>query len=304
MSALARWWFPPEPAARIAVLRAVVYPFVVLDMLLFVNDVVPKGYAPPELYAPIVIPRFLHLPAPNPLLVHTLQVTLIAGCVVAATGRLPRLAGWTVAVGYQWWVFIGMSYGKVDHDHLALLVALWVLPTLGRVRRDDERRSEAAGWALRCVQVAVVATYFLAAFAKIRHGGWDWANGAVFTWSIERRGTMLADPLVDLPWVLVAGQWTLLVAELTSPVVFALRGRVRAAYIAGWLAFHVVTFAAITIHFLPTAVCWLAFAPLERLGQAARARAGSLLGRERAGGGAAGQPVPVVGDHLVQQASD
>ena len=298
----ARWWFPAEPAARIAVLRAVIYPFVVLDMFLFVNDVVPKGYASPELYAPIAIPRFLHLPAPNPLLVHTLQVALIAGCAIAATGRLPRLAGWTVAVAYQWWIFIGMSYGKVDHDHLALVVALWVLPTLGRVRWDAAHRSEAAGWILRCIQVAVVCTYFLAAFAKLRHGGWDWANGAVFTWSIERRGTMFADPLVNLPWVLVAGQWMLLVAELTSPVVFALRGRAQALYIGGWMVFHVVTYAAIGIHFLPTVVCWLAFAPLERL--AGRVRARPLVGRQRTGGGAAGQPVPVVGDHAVQPVRD
>lgn len=297
----ARWWFPAEPVARIAVLRAVIYPFVVLDMFLFVNDVIPKADAP-GLYAPIVIPRFLHLPAPNPVLVHTLQVLLIAGCAIAATGRLPRLAGWTVAACYQWWIFIGMSYGKVDHDHLALLVALWVLPTLGRVRWDSARRSEAAGWALRCIQVAVVLTYFLAAFAKIRHGGWDWANGAVFTWSIERRGSMLADPLVNLPWLLVAGQWMLLVAEFTSPVVFALRGRAQAVYIGGWMVFHVVTYAAIGIHFLPTVVCWLAFAPLEKL--AGRVRARSLLGRQRAGWGAAGQPVPVVGDQSVQPVRD
>jgi hypothetical protein len=84
--------------------------------------------------------------------------------------------------------------------------------------------------------------------------------------------------------------------------VFALRGRAQAVYIGGWMVFHVVTYAAIGIHFLPTVVCWLAFAPLEKL--AGRVRARSLLGRQRAGWGAAGQPVPVVGDQSVQPVRD
>lgn len=100
----------------------------------------------------------------------------------------------------------------------------------------------------------------------------------------------------------MAGQWGLLIAEFTSPVVFALRGRARAAYIGFWMLFHVITFAAITIHFLPTVVCWLAFTPPERLVAAGRARA--LVRRQRAGRGAAGQPVAVVGDQAVQPARD
>lgn len=259
------WWSPAEPAARIAVLRTVLYLFVIFDIRKLVNDVVPKGYAPAELYQPILIPRLLQLPTPTPLIVHTLEVVLIVGCLVAAAGFLPRLAGWAVAAAYTWWLFIGMSYGKVDHDHLALWVALMVLPTLGAVSWRDRTRSEAAGWALRCIQLAVVATYFLSAYAKIRHGGWHWPNGATFAWAVQRRGTDLVDPIVSYPWVLLAGQWTLLIAEFLSPLVFFLKGRWRAAFIGFWLSFHLVTYLSITIHFLPTLVCWLAFLPLERV---------------------------------------
>ena len=48
----------------------------------------------------------------------------------------------------------------LDTDHLALVVALWVLPTVGRVPGgwSSTRSSSQAGWALKCVQVAVVAT--------------------------------------------------------------------------------------------------------------------------------------------------
>src|SRR5215212_910198 len=67
-----------------------------------------------------------------------------------------------------------MSYGKVDHDHLALVVALWVLPTVGVIadRWRSVERSAQAGWALKCIQISVIFTYFLSALTKIRSGGW------------------------------------------------------------------------------------------------------------------------------------
>ncbi len=291
------WWFQPEPYARVAILRSVIYLFVILDIWRFVNDVVPKGYVPADLYRPLLIPRILQLPTPNPMIVHTLEVVLIVGCVAAAAGFLPRLAGWAVALAFTWWLFVDMSYGKVDHDHLALLVALYVLPTVGARSPStlwpprfqtrgwrDLTRTEAAGWALRCIQVAVVATYFLSAWAKIRVGGWHWPTGATFAWAVDRRGTWLADPAMDYPWVLVAGQWTLISAEALSPLVFVLRGRWRAAFIGFWLFFHLTTYLAITIHFLPTAVGWLAFAPLERTRAALRAIATRLRRKPRVPG--------------------
>ena len=174
MNRVVRWWTAPIPLARVAVFRTVVYLFLLYDIFVLVNDVVPHGYAA-ELYRPLFIGRVLPLPEPSPPLVHALQVVLVVGALVAATGR-PRLAGWVVAVCYLEWLIIGMSFGKVDHDHLALLVAMWVLPTVGRARFGDLTPSEAGGWAFRCVQVATIATYVGSAFAK-----WS-RNGAPFAW--------------------------------------------------------------------------------------------------------------------------
>ena len=256
------WWFAPVPARRVAVLRRVVYAFVVFDVLVLVNDVVPHGYGPASLYRPLLIPRLLHLPAPNPVYVQLLRAVLIGAAVVGATGRLPRVAGWVVAAAYLDWIFLGFSYGKVDHDHLALVVALCVLPLAGAARGGE---SEAAGWAMRCVQVAAIATYFLSSYAKVRHGGWGWANSATFAWAVSRRGTDLAEPLLRHPGVLVAAQWGLLVMEALTPVILFLRGRLLWLALGGLVAFHLVTYLMIEIHFLPTVVCLLAFLPLERL---------------------------------------
>ncbi|MBD0292361.1 MAG: hypothetical protein ICV70_02135 [Jiangellaceae bacterium] len=270
MKPVVDWWTSPVPVARIAVFRTIVYLFLLYDIFVLVNDVVPHGHAA-ELYRPLFVGRVLPLPEPSPVLVQTLQVVLVVAALVAATGRLPRLAGWVVAVCYFEWLVIGMSFGKVDHDHLALLVAVWVLPTVGRARHDDRTPTEAGGWALRCVQVATIATYVGSGFAKwVRNGSpFAWANSAVFTWAIIRRGTDLIVWVLDFPWILRISQWMLVLAEFVSPVVLFLRGRALLLAVGFFLSFHLVTYLSLGIHFLPTVICWLAFFPLERLGFAA-----------------------------------
>jgi hypothetical protein len=161
-------------------------------------------------------------------------------------------------------MLVAMSYGKVDHDRFAFLVLLAVLPTVGAARHGDAAEDESSGWALRCVQLAVVLTYLLAAFAKFRFGGLDWANGATLTRAVLRRGTFLGRPLLDAPWLLQATQWGIIVVELASPLLL-LRGRVGRGLVVFYLIFHLVTFATITIIFLPHVMCLLAFLPLERL---------------------------------------
>jgi hypothetical protein len=266
MKRIVGWWTTPVPLARVALFRTVVYLFLLYDIFVLVNDVVPHGYAA-DLYRPLFIGRVLPLPEPSPPLVHTVQVVLVVGALIAATGRLPRLAGWVVAVCYFEWLVIGMSFGKVDHDHLALLVALWVLPTVGRARHGDLTPSEAGGWAFRCIQVATIATYVGSAFAKWSRNGapFAWGGSAVFTWAIIRRGTEFIDWILEYPWLLRISQWMLLIAEFLSPIVLFLHGKALLLAVGFFLSFHLVTYLSLGIHFLPTVICWLAFFPLERL---------------------------------------
>jgi hypothetical protein len=270
------WLFPALPASRIAVLRAAIYSFVIFDLFLLVNDVVAKSKSPAGLYRPLAIERALHLPAPAAGWVQALRVLVVVGCLIGATGRLPRLAGWVVALGFGEWVMLGMSYGKVDHDHLALLTALWVLPTVGPARRDDERADERVGWAIRCIQLGVVATYTLSVWAKIRRGGWDWPTGATFVWAVERRGTVFGRPLLHVPEVLILSQWAVMALEALAPIVFFLRGRALGVVVSLYLGFHLVTYATISIHFAPLVICWLGFAPLEVVARRVHSARGGL----------------------------
>jgi hypothetical protein len=199
------------------------------------------------------------------LVVALVEYPMLVCAALAASGRFVRSAGIIVFALYLEWMVIAFSYGKVDHDRFAFLVALAVLPTLGRISWRDRTPDANAGWAIRCIQVAVVATYFLSAFAKLRFGGIDWVNGATLLRAVLRRGTFLADPLGSIPWLLRIGQYLIVIFELSSPLLLA-RGRIRSLYLGGAFLFHAITWATIKIVFWPHVMCLLAFLPLERLG--------------------------------------
>jgi hypothetical protein len=271
---VSRWLFRPGPVGRLAVLRLLVYLYVPIDLFTRTAQVVPHAYGSAALYDPVDLLDTLHQPSPEPWLVQSLRVVIVVGSLVAAAGVLPRLAGWIVAFGYLDWACLAMSYGKVDHDHLGLLVALFVLPTAGRVRLGATERTEAAGWALRCIELAVVATYFLSAYAKeVRFGGAHWVVGATFAWAVVRRGSSPVKLLLHHPLVLVAGQIGVVAMEASTPVLLVLGRRARLVGVATLLAFHLVTWASIGINFAPLLVCLGVFLPLEDIpGWVARRR--------------------------------
>ncbi|MCW2715380.1 MAG: conserved rane protein of unknown function [Frankiales bacterium] len=251
-------------------LRVIVYLFVPVDVLLTTTWVRAHASVPEELYVPLRIGRLLPLPTPGPW-VEVFQVVLVVAALLAAAAavvdRLPRLTGWLVALLYLEWMVVAMSYGKVDHDRFAFLIALLVLPSVGRAALRSREQSEAAGWALSMIALAVVATYTLAAVAKIRFGGWDWVDGATLTRAVLRRGTGMAEPLLDVPMVLHAAQYGLMVMELAVAPLLLVRWRDPRW---GWglalvfLGFHLMTFALITIIFLPHCIALLSLLPLER----------------------------------------
>ncbi len=267
------WWFPRVAVGRIAALRLLAYLFVPVDVLVTTSWVHQHADVAGVLFRPVLIARLLRVPTPTPAGVSILRAALLTAALLAAVGvvaratRLVRAAGVAVFVLYGWWMLIAMSYGKVDHDRFGYLVVLAVLPTVGAAALGERRPSAQAGWAVRMAQVAAVATYFLAAWAKIRFGGWDWATGATLTWAVLRRGTNFARWTLEAPWFLQGFQWFLIGFELASPVLLlARKDRTRYVLVGLLLAFHVITYLMIRIIFLPHLIALAAFLPLERLG--------------------------------------
>ena len=288
--AVTRWWTRPVPLARIAVFRTIAYLFIPVDVFLTTAWVGAHADVPTAYYQPLLIGRLLSLPTPTSTVVHVVQWALVAAALAAATGRAPRLLGTAVFVLYLEWMVIAMSYGKVDHDRIAYLVALAVLPTIGVARWRDRRSSEAAGWAMAAVLVTVMLTYFLAAWAKMRFGGWDWATGSTLTRAVVRRGTVFSDWTLEVPGLLVALQFAMLVLEFAAPLMLLVRSdRARVALVALLLGFHVMVYAGVTIIFLPHCIAILSILPWERAPEA-RAALRRRVDAGRATVGAAAPP--------------
>jgi len=295
------WWFAPVPLSRIAVLRVLVYLYVPIDVLLAGAGVREHARLGRTLYHPLHIARVLHLPAPTTAAVTAIEITVVVAALVAATGRAPRISGGIAGLLYLCWMLVAMSYGKVDHDRFAFLIALAVLPTVGRARISDRSRSQAAGWALRCVQIAVVLTYFLSAWAKLRFGGWNWPTGATLERALLRRKTELSSWLLDKPDILVPMQFAMIIGELCSPLVLLARSdRARTLVAFAMWGFHLMVYAGLTIIFLPHCVAITAFLPLERwwatVSHGTRRAAATVLGQQHPRRSPPRTPVPVASD--------
>ncbi|WP_344066881.1 hypothetical protein [Nostocoides vanveenii] len=297
---MTRWLFTAMPLGRLAIFRTLVYLYVVIDVLWLQTSGWYHGYADPIWYEPLRLGQLLHLPAATVVLVQTLKWGSVAAALVAATGRLPRLAGTVVAVCWIWYMYVAYAYGKVDHDRGDFVVALLLLPTVGSAYWRDRRLSEAAGFVLRAAQLAAIATYFLSAWAKVRFGGWEWVNSATMARAVVRRGTPWVKWLLDVPELLHLTQWGLFVAEMSSPLIFVVPEKWRRRMVMGWFAFHAVTYASITIAFWPHLVMMLAFLPLETYADRFRSwwltrrsgRVGVVAGEVAAGEAAAGERMP------------
>jgi hypothetical protein len=138
---------------------------------------------------------------------------------------------------------------------------------------------------MAAVLVTVMLTYFLAAWAKMRFGGWDWATGATLTRAVLRRGTDLSMWTLDVPGLLPAAQWLMLAFEFAAPLMLLVRtDRARVGLVLFLLGFHVMVYVGVGIIFLPHCVAILSILPWERL-------TAPPSGPERAGPGPAEHPV-------------
>jgi hypothetical protein len=255
-----RFWYDPVPAGRLRVFRTLIYLYLPIDVLV-TRWPLWHGWLPASWYAPLWIGRVLHVPAPTRWSMTGALAAMVVLSAITALGRGRRSAGAAIAVLYAYWCYMGFCYGKVDHDRIALLTALIVLPTLPWRGAVEPRK---AGWALRCVQMGFMLTYFLAGVTKLLVTGPSWVTSGILVSAITRRGTMFADPLLHVPWLLYAMQLGIVAFELTSPLMM-LRNRIGRAFVVMAFGFQLVTYIGITISFRSLLVCIIAFLPLERL---------------------------------------
>lgn len=266
-----RWnafWFPALPAERLAVLSRILGATVLFTVFRTDRWAADHAFAPREFYQPVALARALSLPAPTPGSIRALEMVIAVATVAAMIGisrsvALRRAINAVVCGSYLLWLVWAFSFSKVDHDRLTIVVALGVLVLVPGVGRGPDR---VAGWALRVIQVTFLLAYPLSGFSKISKSGLvTWANSAVFTRAIVRRGSSFGDWFAARPELLRAGQWAFITFEFAAILALSSRRWLRTSVLIGVVLLHVFTYLTIGINFLPHTVCLAGFLPLERL---------------------------------------
>jgi hypothetical protein len=222
LAALDRFFYPPAPAERLALLRALVGAYSVVFLLVrapaFLNVSSLPHFVP---VGPVSV-----LGAPLPAFVHVglFGVTLGAG-VLFALGLFYRASGPLFAVLMLWLTSYRSSWGMLFHTenllclHLVLLGAAPAADALSWRKPSTASEPDGRyGWALRAMSLITVAAYFLAGLAKLKIAGFDWANGSILRTHIaydNLRKIELGSVHAPLGVLLVRASW------LFPPVAFA-----------------------------------------------------------------------------------
>ncbi len=159
--AVLSWLVPELPRARVAWVRSALAIMAVLDVRFFLSSTDDRA-GTPELFQPVVVAQWLHLPPVTDTVAQVLFLGVHLGALALLVGgfaRIPaavqHLGGAVLALTYVLWVLWGMSYGYVSHDHMAITIGVLVLLTAGTSRYGGGRAADAtAGWPLRMIQVS------------------------------------------------------------------------------------------------------------------------------------------------------
>lgn len=306
-----RWLVAPIPRERLTVLRVLVAGFAAVYVAARLPMFWHIGDRPASTFSPVGVLSVLERP-PAPWVGRLLPVCVIVCSVAALTGRRWRFWGPAWALTLLLLSTWRSSWGQViHHEHLLVLHALvlaaspagssgpagggilalraragseprwWTGAALGHARQrsvDQPIPGEpmVAGWWVRLMALATVATYVLAGLAKVRLGGSDWLGGEILQHHLARNvlrldlsgksGSPLADELAGRPGLLAVISALVVMAELGSPLLL-LGGTVRSVWVGLLWGMHVGTalFMWITFPYQLLLFAFLPFFAVERL---------------------------------------
>jgi hypothetical protein len=263
---LARWWFAPAPAERLASLRIAIGTYALLYTLSRCRALIT---AYPGSFEPVGVVRVM-VPSSVELALVIATVLLLA---LFTLGVEYRMTAPLAAVAVLWTLTYRNAWGQVFHVenllvlHLIALAAAPAADAWALSRRREQ--SGSYGWAIKLLVALTVATYVLAGIAKLRLSGGAWLDGEQLRNQIAIENgrkllfgespARLALPLLSHPAWFTPVSIAALAVELGAPIAL-LGGRIgRAWAIAAWL-FHVGVLALMHIAF-PYPLVGVAFLP-------------------------------------------
>jgi hypothetical protein len=280
----------PAPAARLAVLRALVGAYALVYLCIRTPSLLSVIHFASGDFAPVGPVSVLTSPLSPWVVYTTVVIALLSGTGFCA-GFLYRLTGPAFALSFLWVTSYRSSFGMVFHTenmtalHLLLLAAA---PAADTLSVDARRRSSAPagsattpasgryGWAIRAICAVTVTTYVLAGVAKLRLAGAHWLDGDLLRGQVAydnlrkiELGSVhspLGALLVKYSWPFRTLSWASLLLELGAPV--ALFSFVLArVWVLGVFGFHlgVLALMAIGFPYQLSFIPYLAFFPIEAL---------------------------------------
>jgi hypothetical protein len=266
-------------ARRLGITRALVCGFATLYTAIRAWDLTAVASLPDSRFSPVdIVDLLLSRPMAGWLLGSCVIATLCTG-LAATMGWRFRWTGPMFAVLLWWVLTYRHSWGQVLHTEnlIVLHVAILACSPAGEAFKvgssthsdNDTVAAWRWGWALQLMALVTTLSYFIAAWAKLRNGGWDWMTGDVVRNQIaydNLRKHLLGDFYSPVGGWLTKHGWLFppmatlsMVVELFAPIAVFSR-RFRSVWIATAWLFHVSVLVLMAILF-PYQLLGVAFVP-------------------------------------------
>lgn len=277
-------WFAPAPAERLAAMRILVGLFVVGYLVVRIGAFWRLAAMPARDFAPVGLARLLGTPLAASTH-HAIVVVTAALALAFVAGVGHRWLAPAFALGLTWVFGYRSSWGMLFHTdnllvlHVAVLALApaadaWSVDAWRRAARSPTTpAAEAYGWPLKLMAALTCVTYVVAGVAKLKLGGWAWAEGAQLREQVaidNVRKALLGSPMSPLAAPMLAHDRLFelmaiatLVVELGAPLALLHRRLALGWALAAW-GFHLGVVALMAIAF-PYPLLGLAYAPLFRI---------------------------------------
>jgi Vitamin K-dependent gamma-carboxylase len=284
---LLAFWYVPAPPARLALLRIAFGAFATYYLSTRLGPLSNVASLQDWQFEPVGLAWFLARPLPSPVVLGAV-VAALALAPAFALGFRYRVVAPAFALLLLWVTSYRNSWGMLYHTdnllvfHALLLAATPAADTLSldarRWRQQGRPISTDAehgryGWVIRALCVVTVIAYFIAGVAKLKLGGFAWAEGEQLRAQIAvdnlrkvmlgREASALGVWMVRHPPVFFPLALLTLFVELGAPLALTHRRAALAWTLAAW-GFHVGVLASMDITFAYP-LSFVAFLPFFRV---------------------------------------